>query len=125
VPQCNFAGGALIGCAAGFVNAARVHQGVHTAMKSGMLAADAAFGELAREGAAAAGPLHMAAYGRSLKDSWAMAELKAVRACLPAVMRKSCTVALLGVANAACIPQGWLANVVLLAHANIACHAPV
>jgi electron-transferring-flavoprotein dehydrogenase len=39
VPRLSFAGGALIGCAAGFVNVARI-KGVHNAMASGMLAAE-------------------------------------------------------------------------------------
>jgi electron-transferring-flavoprotein dehydrogenase len=38
VPRLSFAGGALIGCAAGFVNVPRI-KGVHNAMASGMLAA--------------------------------------------------------------------------------------
>ncbi|HAW34659.1 MAG TPA: electron transfer flavoprotein-ubiquinone oxidoreductase, partial [Erythrobacter sp.] len=39
VPKLAFPGGALIGCAAGFVNVPRI-KGSHTAMKSGMLAAE-------------------------------------------------------------------------------------
>src|SRR6266436_707863 len=39
VPRLSFAGGALIGCAAGFVNVPRL-KGVHNAMGSGMLAAE-------------------------------------------------------------------------------------
>ena len=39
VPQLTFPGGALIGCAAGFVNVPRI-KGVHNAMASGMLAAE-------------------------------------------------------------------------------------
>ncbi|WP_319796717.1 electron transfer flavoprotein-ubiquinone oxidoreductase [Nitrobacter sp.] len=39
VPRLTFPGGALIGCAAGFVNIARI-KGVHNAMGSGMLAAE-------------------------------------------------------------------------------------
>lgn len=46
VPKLAFAGGALLGCAAGFVNVARL-KGIHNAMESGMLAADAAFDALA------------------------------------------------------------------------------
>ena len=42
VPKLTFPGGALIGCSAGFVNVPRI-KGSHNAMKSGMLAADAAF----------------------------------------------------------------------------------
>jgi electron-transferring-flavoprotein dehydrogenase len=39
VPRLSFAGGALIGCAAGFVNVPRI-KGVHNAMGTGMLAAE-------------------------------------------------------------------------------------
>jgi electron-transferring-flavoprotein dehydrogenase len=39
VPRLTFAGGALIGCAAGFVNVPRI-KGVHNAMGTGMLAAE-------------------------------------------------------------------------------------
>jgi electron-transferring-flavoprotein dehydrogenase len=45
VPRLSFPGGALIGCSAGFVNVPRI-KGSHNAMKSGMLAAEAAFGAL-------------------------------------------------------------------------------
>jgi electron-transferring-flavoprotein dehydrogenase len=40
LPKLSFAGGALIGCDAGFLNASRI-KGSHAAIKSGMLAADA------------------------------------------------------------------------------------
>ncbi len=42
LPKLIFPGGALIGCNAGFLNSSRI-KGSHTAMKSGILAADAAF----------------------------------------------------------------------------------
>ncbi|MFT3727316.1 MAG: electron transfer flavoprotein-ubiquinone oxidoreductase [Terricaulis sp.] len=42
VPTLSFPGGVLIGCAAGFVNVPRI-KGSHNAMKTGMLAAEAAF----------------------------------------------------------------------------------
>src|SRR5205823_14992470 len=45
VPRLTFPGGALIGCAAGFVNLPRI-KGSHNAMKTGMLAAEAAFAAL-------------------------------------------------------------------------------
>ena len=45
VPRLCFPGGALIGCAAGFVNVPRI-KGSHNAMKSGMLAAESAFAAL-------------------------------------------------------------------------------
>ncbi|RBA23394.1 electron-transferring-flavoprotein dehydrogenase [Herminiimonas fonticola] len=45
LPKLVFAGGALIGCDAGFLNASRI-KGSHAAIKSGMMAADAAFAAL-------------------------------------------------------------------------------
>jgi electron-transferring-flavoprotein dehydrogenase len=52
VPKLTFPGGALIGCSAGFVNVPRI-KGSHNAMKTGMLAAEAAFQALAGTGARA------------------------------------------------------------------------
>ncbi|MGO8710573.1 MAG: electron transfer flavoprotein-ubiquinone oxidoreductase [Rhizomicrobium sp.] len=46
VPKLAFPGGALVGCAAGFMNVPRI-KGIHNAMKTGMLAAEAAFAALA------------------------------------------------------------------------------
>ena len=46
VPKLSFPGGALIGCSAGFVNVPRI-KGSHNAMKTGMLAAEAAARALA------------------------------------------------------------------------------
>ncbi len=45
LPKLTFPGGALIGCDAGFLNASRI-KGSHAAMKTGMLAAEAAFDAL-------------------------------------------------------------------------------
>ena len=42
IPQLAFPGGALIGCSAGFMNVVKI-KGTHTAMKSGMIAAECAF----------------------------------------------------------------------------------
>ena len=47
IPQLAFPGGALIGCAAGFMNVPKI-KGTHTAMKSGMLAAECAFEALSQ-----------------------------------------------------------------------------
>src|SRR3954469_22179540 len=48
IPQLVFPGGALIGCSAGFVNVPRI-KGTHTAMKSAMLAAEAAFEAIGKD----------------------------------------------------------------------------
>jgi electron-transferring-flavoprotein dehydrogenase len=45
IPKLTFPGGALIGCSAGFLNVPKI-KGTHTAMKSGMVAADAVFDAL-------------------------------------------------------------------------------
>ncbi len=77
IPKLVFPGGALIGCTAGFMNVPKI-KGSHTAMKTGMLAAEAAFEALGRE----AGELD--SYPQALKKSWVWAELKAVRNVRPA-----------------------------------------
>ena len=48
LPKLTFKGGALIGCDAGFLNASRI-KGSHAAIKTGMLAADAAFEAIVAE----------------------------------------------------------------------------
>ncbi|MBN8530545.1 MAG: electron transfer flavoprotein-ubiquinone oxidoreductase [Alphaproteobacteria bacterium] len=73
IPKLVFPGGALIGCAAGFLNVPKI-KGTHTAMKSGMLAAEAAFDALMKNG----GPV-LEAYPEKLKTSWVWPELQGVR----------------------------------------------
>lgn len=46
LPEIIFPGGALLGCDAGFMNGGRI-KGIHAAIKSGMLAADAVYAALA------------------------------------------------------------------------------
>jgi electron-transferring-flavoprotein dehydrogenase len=74
VPKLTFPGGALIGCSAGFVNLPRI-KGSHNAMKTGMLAAEAAFEALA------AGRAHDALtdYTAYVEDSHVHTDLKRVR----------------------------------------------
>ena len=83
VPKLVFPGGALIGCAAGFVNVPRI-KGSHTAMKSGMLAAEAAFGAIA---GGSEGGNELSAYPEALNQSWVASELKMVRNVQPAVAK--------------------------------------
>ncbi len=80
VPDLVFPGGALIGCAAGFLNVPKL-KGSHSAMKSGALAGEAAFAAL-RDGGDGAKPLD--AYPASLRRSWVVKDLKQVRNCRPA-----------------------------------------
>ena len=74
IPRLAFPGGALIGCAAGFMNVPRI-KGSHNAMLSGMLAAEAAFAAL-RDGRSRD---VLDAYEQSLKQSSMADELKRVR----------------------------------------------
>ena len=82
VPRLVFPGGALIGCTAGFLNVPKI-KGTHTAMKSGMLAAESVFAALGRDDA----PAVLEDYERALRDSWVMAELRAARNVRPAFHR--------------------------------------
>ena len=74
VPQLAFPGGALLGCAAGFVNVPRI-KGSHNAMKSGMLAAEAAFAALGESRAHD----ELAAYDAGWRTSWIHDDLWKVR----------------------------------------------
>lgn len=74
LPKLTFPGGALIGCDAGFLNASRI-KGSHTAMKSGMLAADAAFDAIVNDRAHD----ELSAYATSFEKSWLQDELHVAR----------------------------------------------
>jgi electron-transferring-flavoprotein dehydrogenase len=82
VPRLYFEGGALIGCSAGFVNVPRI-KGSHTAMKSGMLAAEAAFEAIL---AGRAGD-ELQSYDKAVRSSWIADELKMVRNVEPMVAK--------------------------------------
>ena len=75
VPKLSFAGGVLVGDTAGFLNVPKI-KGNHTAMKSGMVAADAIVKHLA--GTQDWGT-ECASYPDALKKSWVWKELKKVR----------------------------------------------
>jgi len=83
VPKLVFPGGALIGCCAGFVNVPRI-KGTHNAMKTGMLAAEAAFLPL-RDGGA--GRDELSAYPEAFRASWAYKDLHRVRNARPALSK--------------------------------------
>ncbi len=82
VPKLAFPGGALIGCSAGFVNVPRI-KGTHTAMKTGMMAAEAAFA------AVLADRQHdeLTAYQAAYDTSWVRDELYQVRNIEPSVAK--------------------------------------
>ena len=75
IPKCAFPGGALIGDTAGFLNVPKI-KGTHTAMRSGMLAAEAAYDALkdTKEGA-----VFLYEYEDKLRKSTIWKELKQVR----------------------------------------------
>jgi len=74
LPKLTFPGGALLGCDAGFLNASRI-KGSHAAIKTGMLAAEAAFEALG------ANRQHdeLAAYPQAFEKSWLHEELHKAR----------------------------------------------
>jgi electron-transferring-flavoprotein dehydrogenase len=82
IPRLYFPGGALIGCSAGFVNVPRI-KGSHTAMKSGMLAAEAAFEAIG----AGRESDELKSYEEALHKSWVASELKTVRNVEPMVAK--------------------------------------
>jgi electron-transferring-flavoprotein dehydrogenase len=74
LPKTVFPGGALVGCNAGFLNFARI-KGSHAAIKTGMLAADAAFEAVTN------GRQHdeLSAYCQAFEKSWLFDELQTGR----------------------------------------------
>ncbi|MEX2648474.1 MAG: electron transfer flavoprotein-ubiquinone oxidoreductase [Alphaproteobacteria bacterium] len=80
IPKLTFPGGALIGCAAGFLNVPKI-KGSHTAMKSGMVAAEAVHEALGQDAHEAA------SYEPRLRASWLWGELDRVRNIRPGFRR--------------------------------------
>lgn len=83
IPKLVFPGGALIGCTAGFLNVPKI-KGTHTAMKSGMLAAESAYealysGEESEQESELEAPIVLDTYEERIKDSWVYKELYEVR----------------------------------------------
>ncbi|WP_414718883.1 electron transfer flavoprotein-ubiquinone oxidoreductase [Undibacterium sp.] len=74
LPKLTFPGGALIGCDAGFLNMSRI-KGSHAAIKTGMLAAEAAFDALAAERQYD----ELTAYAQAFEQSWLHEELHTAR----------------------------------------------
>ncbi|WP_375575893.1 electron transfer flavoprotein-ubiquinone oxidoreductase [Paracidovorax oryzae] len=74
LPKCVFPGGALVGCDAGFLNVSRI-KGSHAAIKTGMLAAEAAYDAIR------AGRQHdeLTAYPQAFENSWLHEELNKAR----------------------------------------------
>jgi electron-transferring-flavoprotein dehydrogenase len=72
LPKLSFPGGMLVGCEAGFLNPAKI-KGSHTAMKTGMVAAETIFAALALQDSAA--EAEIARYGERVRASWVWDEL--------------------------------------------------
>ncbi|MHA6965375.1 electron transfer flavoprotein-ubiquinone oxidoreductase [Zobellella denitrificans] len=81
LPRMTMPGALLLGCDAGTLNGAKV-KGVHTAMKSGMLAAEAVVQALA---AGDPGGNSLATYHSALRSSWLHQELHQSRNFVPAL----------------------------------------
>ncbi|MGC8532385.1 MAG: electron transfer flavoprotein-ubiquinone oxidoreductase [Acidiphilium sp.] len=73
IPKLIVPGGVLVGCEAGFLNVPKI-KGTHTAMKSGMLAAEAIADALA-----GSKPDLLEAFPAKIRASWLWPELEAVR----------------------------------------------
>lgn len=95
IPKLTFPGGALLGCGAGFLNAVKI-KGSHTALKSGLLAAEAAFDALQGDDASVAETgelpsdkeqLELTSYQDAVNNSWINDELYQVRNCHEAFSR--------------------------------------
>jgi len=83
VPKLTFPGGALIGCSAGFLNVPRI-KGTHNAMKTAMMAAEAAFDAIK---GGSDGKDELAAYPEAYKKSWVYKDLHLVRNSRPALSK--------------------------------------
>lgn len=81
LPKMSFPGGLLIGCDAGTLNFAKI-KGLHTAMKSGMLAAESVFAAIK---SGDEGGEDLVDFGKRFQDSWAHEELDASRSFGPAM----------------------------------------
>ena len=84
LPRLVVPGGVLVGCEAGFLNPAKI-KGSHTAMKTGMLAAETIFAALA--GASSAGDAELARYPERVRDSWVWEELTRGRNFSPGIAK--------------------------------------
>jgi len=84
LPKLTFPGGALIGCSAGFVNVPRI-KGSHNAMKTGMLAAEAAYDAIVNQGRT--GHDELSSYIDAYRKSWVYEDLYKVRNVKPALSK--------------------------------------
>ena len=82
LPKLAFPGGMLVGCDAGFLNGVKI-KGAHTAIKSGMLAAEAVSQALQ----AGSNHAELTAYEDAVRSSWIYDELQRVRNFGPALKK--------------------------------------
>jgi electron-transferring-flavoprotein dehydrogenase len=101
LPKLYFPGGALLGCSAGMVNVPRI-KGSHNAIKSGMLAAEAAAAAIAT----GRGGDELAEYEDAFRKSWIAKELHAVRNFKP-LWSKFGTIPGIGLAGIDATIAGW------------------
>jgi electron-transferring-flavoprotein dehydrogenase len=71
LPKMSFPGGLLVGCDAGTLNFSKI-KGSHTAMKSGMIAAECIIDAIAKDNSAG---VDLTSYGDSFQKSWVYDEL--------------------------------------------------
>ena len=81
IPKLTVPGGLLVGCTAGFMNVPKI-KGTHTAMKSGMIAAEEIFKNIFNEK-----KIEINTYEEEIKKSWVWNELYKVRNIRPAFQR--------------------------------------
>ena len=84
LPRLSFPGGLLVGCEAGFLNGAKI-KGTHTAMKTGMLAAETVFESL--QGDEQSSPRDLTAFQERVEGSWVWEELHRARNFSPGLHR--------------------------------------
>lgn len=83
IPKCHFPGGLISGCDAGFMNMARI-KGSHTAIKTGMLAAETLFESLSNGDE---GGNDLTQFQEAIKSSWVYDELHQARNVSPAITK--------------------------------------
>jgi electron-transferring-flavoprotein dehydrogenase len=83
LPRLAVPGGLLVGCEAGFLNPAKI-KGSHTAMKTGMLAAETIFAALSAD---SRGDAELARYEQRVRDSWVWDELVRGRNFTPGIAK--------------------------------------
>jgi len=75
IPRLSFPGGVIAGCSAGFMNVAKI-KGTHTAMKSGIIAAETIFNTLDKDGIDSLSGKCLQEFDENIKNSWIIDDLK-------------------------------------------------